>query len=297
VVVREVIPGSLADDWGVRKGDIIVGFADRQKQISCALDFEGYRVTTGKMKTWPPEETPAAARTVAAQSAAQAPTTETLETEPAKLHLAEMVLCTDEGDDVALWYVRRGAQGYQRIDKKLQYKEPVPMAHLGTFEKPPFELWGDFVAQDFNDYATPLFEIPQAEVLKGGALVTFVEPNSLASRRGMDPANRPSLGFSFMFEYAPRTTWVIIETVNDKPVKNLTELKSALREAEQVFEGKKKAPGYDPARRILMKENYVQIGFRTNTTDGTVLHLEPAFPIDEALECRKNVNLTPGQPQ
>jgi len=38
-------------------------------------------------------------------------------------------------------------------------------------------------------------------------------------------------------------------------------------------------------------EGYVQIGFRINTYEGNVLHLKPAFPIDESLECRKNINV------
>ena len=70
---------------------------------------------------------------------------------------------------------------------------------------------------------------------------------------------------------------------------NLKEFKAALRQAEKAFEDKQKASDYDPARRILMKERYVQIGFRTNTYQGTVLHLHPTFPVDEALECRKNI--------
>ena len=279
VVVREVIPGSLGEEWGLKKGDILVGFANKEKEISCALDFEGYRVTTGKMRVWPQGSNP---------------TTVTLEGERSKLHLSEMILCSDEGDDITLWYVRKGEKGIQTLKKKMEYKQPVAIPHLGTFLKPQFELWGDFVAQDFNSLNARLFEVPTAQIQKGGALVTFVEPNSLASRRGMEPQFRPTFGFAFMMDAAPRTTWIIIETVNDKPVKNLAELKAALREAEKQLEEKKKAKDYDPARRILMKENYVQIGFRTNNTEGNILHLEPAFPIDEALECRKNVNLNVG---
>ena len=53
---------------------------------------------------------------------------------------------------------------------------------------------------------------------------------------------------------------------------------------EKKFEEKQQAPDYDPARRILLKERYALIGFRTNTYSGDVLHLKQAFPIDEALE-------------
>ncbi len=277
VVVREVTPGSLADAWGIKESDIIVGFANKQKNLSCSLDFEGYRVITGKMKHWPPEETE------------KDETAE--ETELAKLHLTEMVLTSDVDDDITLWYIRRGKKGIQKIEKKLTYKEPVPLPHVGTYEKPEFELWGDFVAQDFSDFNVSLFEVPTREGLKGGVLVTFVEPNSLASRRGMNPNHRSIWGFSFFMGRKPATTWVIIESVNEKPVNNLEELKTTLRKAEKRFEEKKKSPNYDPAKRILMKEGYVQIGFRTNTYEGNVLHLKPAFPIDESLECRKNINV------
>jgi len=276
VVVLEVTPGSLAEEWGIREGDMIVGFANEQKGLSCALDFEGYRVITGKMKQWPPEDQ---GNTIPASS-----------NEPAKVHLNEMVLMSDVGDDLTLWYVRRGEEGIQRITKALVYQEPVPLPHLGSFEKPGFELWADFVAQDFNDYNVPLFEVPVKEILEGGVLVTFVEPNSLARRRGMEPKRRSTFGFSFSSKFEPATKWVIIESVNDRPVENLKEFQAALRELEKRFEKKRQAPDYDPAERILLKERYVQIGFRTNTHEGHVLHLKPAFPIDEALECRADLN-------
>ena len=277
VVVREVIPNSIADDWGIKANDIIVGYANKQKNMSAALDFQGYRVTTGKMRTWPPADT--AANTVGDEE------------DIPKLHLVEMVLMSDPGDDITFWYVRKGMNGLQTIEKKFEYKQPVPLPHLGTFGKPPFELWGDFVAQDFNDFNVPLFEVPYKQVMEGGVLVTFIEPNSLASRRGMYPRYRPGLGFNLMQQGQYATSWDIIETVNDKPVKNLAELKAAFREAESNFDAKTKEAGYDPAKRILMKERYVQIGFRTNTNEGQVLHLKPAFPIDEALECRKALGM------
>jgi len=284
VIVREVTPSSLAEDWGIKEKDIIVGFANKQKEITCALDFQGYRVTTGKMKKWPQDES----------SKNESPSKNVKsseEKEVAKLHLAEMVLMSNEDDEIVLWYIRKEEKGIQKMIKKLKYKEPVPLPHLGTYEKPPFELWGDLVAQDFNDYNATLFEVPVKEQQKQGVLITFVEPNSLASRRGMLPNHRSIYGFSFSWEYEPATTWVIIESINGKPVNSLKELKSALREAEKSFEEKTKTPDYDPAKRIFMKERYVQIGYRTNTYEGNVLHLEPAFPIDEALECRKNLNI------
>ncbi len=278
VVVLEVTPGSLADAWGIREGDLLVGFANRQKGISCALDFEGYRVVTGKMKDWPPSEVGSSGTSSSI--------------EPAKLHLSEMILMSDVGDDITLWSVRRGRKGMQAVERKLEYREAAPLPHLGSLEKPAFELWGDFVAQDFNDYNVPLFEVPVKEILQGGVLVTFTEPNSLARRRGMKPRHRSRFGFSFSREYEPATRWVIIESVNGKPVRDLEELRVALRQAERQFEQEQQGVNYDPARRILMKERYIQIGFRTNTHEGRVLHLEPAFPIDEALECREGISLS-----
>ena len=272
VMVREVTSGSLAHRWGLREGDIIVGFANRQTGVSCALDMQGYRVTTGRMSVWPP---PAADANTATQVA---------NGEPNKLHLTELVLMSSPGDDVSLWYVRRGVEGIRMVEEKFDFVQPVPMAHLGTFEKPDYELWGDFVAQDFNHFNAALFEIPNREILQGGALVTFVEPNSLASRRGMAINSRSIYGFSWSSSYEPSTTWAVIDHVNDKPVRNLAELKAALRDAEKRYEAKTKEPGHDPARRVLMKERYVQIGFRTNTYEGQVLRLQPAFPIDEAME-------------
>jgi S1-C subfamily serine protease len=276
VVVRAVIPNSLGDEWGLKANDIILGFANKQQGFSNALDFKGYRVTTGKMAVWPPSGD-------AATTAAQAKADE----DSAKLHLFELVMMSNPGDEVVLWYARPGVEGIQKIERKMVVKPPVKLPHLGVFEKPPFELWGDFVAQDFDDFNVRLYEVPPQEILKGGALVTFTEPNSLASRRGMNLAWREPWGFVIGgVRGQVATRWVIIETVNGKPVKNLAELRAALREAEKVFDQKQKEPSYDPKKKALTRERYAQIGFRTNRSDGTVLHLTPAFPIDEALETR-----------
>lgn len=275
VVVRDLIPNSLADDWDLKPNDIILGFANKQRGISCGLDFKGYRVTTGKMATWPPlEEAPNASSPAGPGD------------EPAKLHLHELVMMSSPDDDITLWYVRPGVKGIRKIERKMVVKPPVALPHLGVFEKPPFELWGDFVAQDFNDYNVQLYIVPAEEILKGGVLVTFTEPNSLASRRGMELAYRYPYGFSISTRSRAVTRWVIIESVNGKPVKSLGELRATLRAAEKQFEDITKKPGYDPKRKALTRERYAQIGFRTNRSDGTVLHLKPAFPIDEALETR-----------
>ncbi len=281
VVVREVTPDSLADTWGIKNKDIIIGFANKQKNISCALDFEGYRVITGKMKKWPVSDS--------SQDNAKNKEDDDSDSDLTKLHISEMVLTSNVGDEITLWYIRKGEKEIQKIEKKMEYKQPVPLPHLGTFEKPDFELWGDFVAQDFNDYNATLFEIPNQEILKGGVVVTFVEPNSLASRRGMEPNHRSTYGFSFSYNYEPATIWVIIDSVNEQKVKNLKELKIALRKCEGEFDQRKNSKDYDPAKKILMKERYVQIGFRTNTFEGNVLELNPAFPIDDALECKKSL--------
>lgn len=268
VVVRDIIKGSLADKWGLKANDILVGFANDRLGISCAIDFKGYRVTTGKMRQWPPSD---------AQPDSEEP--------PARLHLKELILLSKPGDKIKIWYLRKG-EALQILEKDMEYLPPVRLPYLGVFEKPDFELWGDFVAQDFNTYNASLFEVPAREVLNGGALVTYIEPNSLASRRGMALASRSPFGFAFSSGSDAGTSWVIIDSINEEPVKNLSELRTALRKAEQAFEAKAKEPGYEPARKALMKERYIQIGFRTNTSEGRVLRLTPGFPIDEALECR-----------
>ena len=285
VVVRDVIPGSLADQWGLKPNDILVGFSNDREKISCALDFKGYRVTTGRMSTWPNVASSAPASQPATTQASQPKNSDDPSAEGEKLHIKELIMCSEPGDKITLWYLRKG-EPLQTMTHELQYKQPVKLTHLGPYEKPDFELWGDFVAQDFNDYNVRLFEMPPEQILKGGALVTFVEPNSLASRRGMKPESRAPFGFAFSSEQEAITRWVVIDSVNGQPVKNLRDLRDALRKAEAMFEAKQKEPGFDPTKRSMMKERYVQIGFRTNTTEGRVLHLSPGFPIDDALECR-----------
>lgn len=303
VVIRDVIPGSLSDKWGLKPNDVLVGFANEKQKISCALDFKGYRVTTGKMSVWPQPEGASAASQPAMPASAAASSGEEAETDEAtadaaKLHINELIMASQPGDKITLWYLRRG-EPLATMSHVLEYKPPIRLPHLGTYEKPEFELWGDFVAQDFNDYNAMLFEVPPEEILKGGALVTFVEPNSLASRRGMRPESRAPIGFAFFSEQEFITRWVIIDSVNGQKVKNLEDFRGQLRKAEQVFEAKQKEEGYDPARKALMKERYVQLGFRTNTTEGRVLELSPGFPIDESLECRtvlKGFNAAASQP-
>lgn len=285
VVVRDVIPGSLADKWGLKSNDILVGFANDRQNIHCALDFKGYRVTTGKMKEWP--QTSTASQPEEPASKPEASDEPVADAE--KLHIKELIMCSLPGDKITLWYLRKG-QPLATLENTLEYKPAVELPHLGTFAKPDFELWGDFVAQDFNDYNSGLFEVPPEQILKGGALITYVEPNSLASRRGMKPESRAPFGFAFFSGQEFITRWVIIDAVNGKKVANLKELRAELRSAEGRFEARQKEPGYDPAMKAMMKERYVQIGFRTNTTEGRVLELSPGFPIDDALECRSVLN-------
>jgi hypothetical protein len=286
ILVSEVLPGSLASRWGLKERDIILGFANSSTTLSAALDFRGYRVTTGRMATWPRELQTTITTTQVDPSATDEPTTGG-PAEPPKLHLSEMVILSRPGDPITLWYVRPGTPGIQTFTRPMEHVEPVRLPPLGTYDKPAFELWGDFVAQDFNDLNVALFEIPHKEVLAGGAVVTFVEPNSLASRRGMDPSPRSLYGFSFGGGGAPSTSWVIIESVNGTPMKNLAELRRALRQAEQRFDRIRKQSNWKPERLPFTPERYVEIGFRSNTPQGTVLRLRPAFPIDEALESRQ----------
>jgi hypothetical protein len=291
VLVSEVLPGSLAAKWGLRERDIILGFANESRGLSAALDFRGYRVTTGRMAQWP-QDLATTITDLAAPAADGTPVADiTTTTEPPKLHLSEMVMLSRPGDRITLWYVRPGVPGVQRIDQPMEHIEPAPVPHLGTYDKPPFELWGDFVAQDFNDLNVALFEVPLREVLAGGVLVTAVEPNSLASRRGMAINPRSLFGFSFGGG-SPSTSWVIIDRVNGQPVRNLTELRRALRLAEKQFDMVRKAPGWKPERLPFTRERYAEIGFRTNTTQGNILRLSPAFPIDEALESRESAEET-----
>jgi S1-C subfamily serine protease len=289
IQISEVLPKSLAANWGLKERDILIGFSNPATSLSAALDFRGYRVTTGHMANWPQDlqSTVTATLPPTAQSDEEDSNSDHGTTEPPKLHLTEMVLMSSPGDPITLWFVRPGTPGIQTLTKPMEYVDPMKLPPLGTYDKPPFELWGDFVAQDFNDLNVALFEIPLREVLTGGVVVTFVEPNSLASRRGMSPSPRSLFGFSFGGGGSPSTSWVLIDSVNGAPVKTLAELRKALRDAEKKFDAVRKQRDWKPERLPFTRERYVEIGFRTNTTQGAVLKLRPAFPIDEALESRE----------
>jgi len=280
VVVRDVIPKLQADQWGVKPGDIVVGFANPAKGISCALDFEGYCVVTGKMARWPADGE------------------QRTNLDEPKIHLEEMVFVSDPGDDVKIWYIRptKGPDAgkpaeLRTVSREIHIDRSDDLPCLGIYDKPDFEMWGDFVAQDFNDFNSGYFDVPPEQVDKGGVIVTYVEPNSLASNRGLE------LGGGRRFRRPSGAgRWYIIDEINGVPVRNLNELRVELRKAEARFEQAQKSPSYDPERKILLLERYVQISVRTAGSDGKGLRLTPAFPIDEALECTRESGKPPPLP-
>jgi len=273
VRIRDIIPHRLCDDWGLKPGDIIVGFANKQKGISCAIDFEGFQVVTGNLAKWPQDATGISNK------------------DKQKLHLLELFFISEPSDEVTLWYLRPGetapGSGLCRLRKTtntIVIKPETVLPHIGVYEKPDYELWGDFVTQDFNEYNTLLFDVPVVEILRGGALITYVEPNSLASRQGLS-AGSHQMDFPFSRSISGGDKWYIIETINGSPVKNLAEVKRYLRDAEEMFAARKRTKEYDPARKLFCKERYVQIGTRTQSMQGQIVNFTTAFPIDEALEC------------
>jgi S1-C subfamily serine protease len=280
IVVREVLREGLAERWGVKSGDIIVGFRNEDQRISTAIDFEGNTIVTGKFSTWPPGSAEAASKYSANSE---------------KRHIRELFLMANPGDSITLSILRPGEKGLIEISQKLENVRLLPVPHLGTYQRPDFELWGEFVVQEFNSFNLDRFTVPRKEVRDGGVLVTYVEPNGLASRRGMKVT-----GSSFWFfmnsmaedaetmqssRYRDVTVpWVIVDEVNGKRVSNLAEFRKAVRDSEAAWTAKTNAPGYDPAKKLMMKERYVTIGFRTRGSDGETIRLAPAFPVDEAME-------------
>lgn len=275
VIVREVFPKSMGETWGLKAGDILVGFANKQRKICCALDFEGYRVVTGKMSRWPQSNEGVSNINLS------------------KIHLFEMIFTSTIGDEISLWYVRPSSgavsgDSLRIMTNRITQDMISSLPAIGLYEKPVYEYWGDFVAQNFNDFNVPLFSVPVPEIVLGGVLVTYVEPNSLASHAGLEMSKR--FGYS-MFGFRGHRggmrggeRWYIIEKINGIPVADLKGFSTALREAEKVFSARQAAPGYRPERKLLYRERYVQLGIRTNTDEGRILHFNAAFPIDEAME-------------
>ena len=277
VVVREVFPYSIADKWGLKTGDIILGFANKEKGISCALDFEGYRVVTGKMAKWPQDENGIS------------------NLNKTKIHIKEMMFTSNVDDAVTLWYLRPKKKDpgdktnkIRQITNSITIEPQQKITCIDLYEKPEFEYWGDFVTQDFNNYNTEMFDIPFSEILEGGVLVTYVEPNSLASHRGLEISSRYNHGYFMSMGYMGRSgfgKWYIIEAINDEPVKNLQTFKAKLRKAEQEFQQKKQSPEYKQELKNLYKERYAKFRIRTKSMSGEVIRFNITFPIDDALEC------------
>ncbi|MBI5154078.1 trypsin-like peptidase domain-containing protein [Candidatus Poribacteria bacterium] len=292
IVIREVIKGSLAEKWDLENGDILVGFRNKDKRISAAVDFEGNTVTTGKLKLWPVEEE-------GAGEDGYLPNDE-------KRHLRELFLLSEPGDEVTLWYVRPGKKGLQKAVNKLEDVKLVDVPHLGTYDRPEFVLWGEFVAQEFNSYNIDRFSRPREEVLEGGVLVTYVEPNGLAHRRGMKIGGSGYYDFFSDLGHVPQqhwthgdrtVPWVIIDEMNGKKIRDLDDLRAAIKDAEDEFTKTTQKPGYDPASKLMLPERYASLSFRTMGTDGESIRLSPTFPVDEAMETTEELlkNFKPGE--
>ena len=133
-----------------------------------------------------------------------------------------------------------------------------------------------------------MFSVPFAEIKEGGVLVTYVEPNSLASHRGLEISSRYNNNHFMSMGYMGRSgfgKWYIIEAINDKPVKDLKTFKAHLRKAEQKFELEKQSPEYKQELKNLYKERYAKFRIRTKSMRGEVIRFNITFPIDDALEC------------
>ncbi|HUI94017.1 MAG TPA: serine protease [Chitinivibrionales bacterium] len=275
VIVREVFPKSMAEAWGLKAGDIIVGFANKQRKICCALDFEGYRVSTGKMSRWPQSKDGVSNSNLA------------------KIHLMEMIFTSSIGDEITLWYVRPCSgvptgDSLRTMTNRVMQDMISSLPNMGLYEKPEYEYWGDFVTQNFNEFNVRMFNVPVPEIVAGGVLVTYVEPNSLASHAGLEMSKRFGYGMFGYHRYhggmRGAERWYIVEKVDGKPVADLKGFSATLREAEKGFVARQGAPGYRPERKLLYRERYVQLGVRTNTDEGRILHFDATFPIDEAME-------------
>lgn len=278
VMVRDIEPESLAEKWGIKRGDIILGFANKQKRVSYALDFEGFTVVTGPMAKWPQH-----GRAVSNLNAA-------------KLHLGELMFTSSIGDEITLW-ILRGPAGVFTITRTIKKISEGLVPVLGLYELPDYEYWGDLVAQDFNSYNTAAFGVPVREIIKGGVLVTYVEPNSLASHSGLLLSD--SYGYDMFFNRMPRMhcygpgVWYIIDSLNGKPVSSISQFRSELRAAENRFDSLRRSPSYKPEKRFLYSDRYVQFSVRTSSSDGECLSFNTTMLIDDALECsNRNLKLS-----
>jgi S1-C subfamily serine protease len=277
VMVKEVDTLSIAEKWGITRGDIIIGFANKRKNISCALDFEGFMVITGLMARWPQNNTRC--------SNLNAP----------KLHLFEMIFTSTIGDTVTFWILRRpradapsSTSGLFTLTKTLGRNDEAEVPELGLYEKPDYEYWGDLVVQDFNRYNSTATGVPATEIVHSGVLVTYVEPNSIASQNGLRFSGN-SIGISSSYRskmmFGGRESWYIIEKVNGKAVADLSQYRSALRKAEDRFDSLKSSSAYKPERKILYPERYAEFTVRTKSRKHETISFTMTLPIDDAVEC------------
>ncbi|MCU0723084.1 MAG: trypsin-like peptidase domain-containing protein [Planctomycetes bacterium] len=248
ITVQKVSKGSLAEEWGLRGGDILLGFRNPERNIHVYMDFEGKVKTTGAMKVFPAETGPL--------DNSLAP----------RRNLSELILMSRPGQEVELIFVRKGLPGIQSLRKKLVYREVLKVPHLGTFEVPDFVEWAGMILQGFHDgnvgresyyYLGPL-------LAEGAVVVTHTDSGSLAPERGLSPGHT-------------------VSAVNGMRVRGLPELREVLKKVNDAYDAWTKEPGFSPQRARYDPRNYAVIRYHVwDEERSELVQREVDVPIEEA---------------
>ncbi len=268
VGVKEVLPEGQGKAFGVREGDIIVGFENRNRKVSCALDYEGYRVVTGKMAKWPIHTEYRSNR------------------DKPRLHLEELFFMANQGDEVKLTYLRpsgekAGKAQWIEVLRKIEIQRKSHLQRLSIYQRPAYARWGDIVLQTFNNFNVEVFDLPEEEQEKGGLLVTYVGTGGVAEKRGFGG-----------YGYRGGGGWMVLEAVNGAPVRNLDDFRLAIASATRVFDGMSNDATF--SEKLLMKERYVRFKARIPGKKGEKFeYFESVLPIDDGWTMASQMEVPP----
>ncbi|MHC5077638.1 MAG: trypsin-like peptidase domain-containing protein [Planctomycetota bacterium] len=248
MAIHKVSKKSLAAEWGLKGGDILLSFRNFERNIHVYLDYEGRVKTTGAMRVFRDSEK------------------SWDNTDAPRRNLGELFLMSTPGQEVALQFVRKGVKGITEIRKKIAYREILRVPHLGTFEVPDFVEWGGMILQNFHDnnVGHSMYYTLEKLIQAGAVKITHIDSGSLAQERNLNVGQ-------------------VISAINGIPTRNLVELRKILKQIDAEYDAWKKSEGFDEGKARYSPQNYALVRYHVwdDETD-RLIQRDTTLPIERA---------------
>lgn len=248
ISIFKITKGSVAEEWGLKSGDILLGFRSFERNINVYFDYEGRVKTTGAMRilkednrTWDNTDAP-------------------------RRYLSELIMMSYPGQEIELKYARKETPGILTIRKKLAYRQVVRVPHLGTFEIPDYIEWSGMIIQNFHDFNVSRYNYQRIEDLirEGAVIITHVDSGSLAMERKLKHGT-------------------VISAINGSRIHNLDELRKVLNDISEGYDTWEKMEGFVKEKARYDSRNYALV--RYHVWDNEISKLVPreiTVPIAQA---------------